>query len=209
MINVDQINKLQRDTVDRWHDEAIDNPFDGLEATICKQHSFNFQLWHEEDIARSRDVSDAQIAQVKRAIDGFNQQRNDWIEKVDDEITAMVKLKDITISADAPLNTETPGSAIDRLSIMALRVYHLREQLERTDVDQQHRESVEKKLAVCLMQQADLSESLQGLLNDIFAGKKKHRTYRQNKMYNDPTLNPYLYAARSGTETANSGKKAA
>ncbi len=205
MINVEHINKLQRDTVDRWHNEPIDNPFGGLEATICKQHSFNFQLWHQEDIARSRDVSDAQIAEVKRAIDGFNQQRNDWIEKVDDQITAMLKLKDITVSHDAPLNTETPGSAIDRLSIMALRVYHLREQLERTDADQQHRETVENKLAVCLMQQADLSQSLQALLNDIFAGKKKHRTYRQNKMYNDPTLNPYLYAARA----SNSATKAA
>lgn len=201
MIKVEQINKLQSTTVDRWHHEPIDNPFDGLEATICKQHSFNFQLWHEEDIARSRDVSDTQIAKVKRAIDGFNQQRNDWIEKVDDEITAMLKLKDIPVSEDTPLNTETPGSAIDRLSIMSLRVYHLREQLERTDVDQQHRENVENKLAVCLMQQADLSQSLQELLSDIFAGKKRHRTYRQNKMYNDPTLNPYLYAARGSSST--------
>jgi hypothetical protein len=205
MINVEQISKLQRDTVDRWHRDPIDNHFDGLEATICKQHSFNFQLWHQEDIARSRDVSDAQIAEVKRAIDGFNQQRNDWIEKVDDEITAMLKLKEVVVSDDTPLNTETPGSAIDRLSIMALRIYHLREQLERTDADQQHREKVENKLAVCLMQQADLSQSLQELLNDIFAGKKRHRTYRQNKMYNDPTLNPYLYAARDG----RSAKKAA
>jgi hypothetical protein len=199
MINVERITKLQRDTVDRWHREPIDNPFDGLEATICKQHSFNFQLWHQEDIARSRDVSDAQIAEVKRAIDGFNQQRNDWIEKVDDEITSMLKLKDVKVSGDTPLNTETPGSAIDRLSIMALRVYHMREQLERADVDQQHREKVEQKLAVCLMQQADLSQSLQELVDDIFAGRKKHRTYRQNKMYNDPTLNPYLYAARAGS----------
>ena len=205
MINVTQINKLQRDTVDRWHHDPIDNPFDGLEATICKQHSFNFQLWHQEDIARSRDVSDAQIAEVKRAIDGFNQQRNDWIEKVDDEITAMLKLKDVAVADDTPLNTETPGSAIDRLSIMALRVYHLREQRDRTDADSQHIKKVEQKLAVCLMQQADLSQSLQELLNDIFAGKKKHRTYRQNKMYNDPTLNPYLYAARAGS----SAKKAA
>ena len=117
----------------------------------------------------------------------------------------MLKLKEVTVDESTPLNTETPGSAIDRLSIMALRIYHLREQLERTDVDQQHQEKVENKLAVCLMQQADLSQSLQELLNDIFAGKKRHRTYRQNKMYNDPTLNPYLYAARDG----RSVKKAA
>jgi len=195
MTDIEQINKLHRDTVDRWHREPIDNPFDGLEATICKQHSFNFQLWHQEDIARSQLVSDSQLANVKRTIDSLNQQRNDWVEKVDDEITAMLKLKDILVSEDTPLNTETPGSAIDRLSIMSLRVYHLREQLDRTDVDNQHRDKVKEKLAICLVQQADLSRSLQELLDDIFAGKKRHRTNRQNKMYNDPTLNPRLYAA--------------
>jgi hypothetical protein len=131
MINVDEITKLQRDTVDRWHKEPIDNPFGGLMATICKQHSFNYQLWHEEDIARSRDVSDAQIAKVKRAIDGFNQQRNDWIERIDDEITAILKRVEVQLDDGARLNTETPGSAIDRLSIMALRIYHLEEQLQR------------------------------------------------------------------------------
>lgn len=203
MIDVQQISRLHQTTVARWHDQPIDNPFDGLLATVCKQHSFNFLLWHEEDIARSRDVSDARIARVKRAIDKYNQLRNDWIEKIDDELTAMLKLADVCVHDGTPMNTETPGSVIDRLSIMALRIYHLDEQLNRKDVNQQHVESVQHKLAVCRLQRHDLAESLQQLLQDIFAGRKRHRTYRQCKMYNDPTLNPYLYAVKSETKLKN------
>ena len=193
MIDVAKIVKLQTDTVERWHKEAIDNLYQGIEATICQQHSFNYQLWHEEDIARSRDVTDTEIARVKRSIDQFNQQRNDWIEKVDDEITLAIEKSGVTSEADALMNTETPGSTIDRLSILSLRIYHLREQLQRDDVSQEHLDSVQQKIAICLLQQEELKIALQQLIDDIFAGKKKHRTYRQLKMYNDPALNPYLY----------------
>ena len=182
MIKVSKVNELHRSTVARWHEVEIDNPYEGLLATICKQHSFNFLLWHEEDIARSRDVTDEKIAQVKRAIDGYNQNRNDWIEKVDDEITSMLTEQGIQPEPDARLNTETPGSAFDRLSIMSLRLYHLDEQLEREDASDEHIQSVEQKIAVCLMQHADLSQSLQQLLDDIFGGQKVHKTYRQFKM---------------------------
>ncbi len=129
-IDVRQLTTLQQETVARWHQQEIDNPYVGLLGTVCQQHGFNFQLWHEEDIARSLDVSDREIARVKRSIDRFNQQRNDWIEKIDDDITAMLERDGIQTSGDAPLNTETPGSAVDRLSILALRIFHLREQLE-------------------------------------------------------------------------------
>ena len=196
MFSVADINELHRKTVERWHDFEINNPYEGILATVCKQHSFNFLLWHEEDIARSRDVSDDRIAQVKRAIDRYNQQRNDWIEKVDDQISSVLIANGVQTASDATLNTETPGSAIDRLSIMSLRVYHLDEQLNRVDVGASHKASVEQKLAVCRMQQVDLSNSLQTLVEDVFAGRKIHRTYRQFKMYNDPALNPYLYQAR-------------
>ena len=201
MINVQEIVQMQVDCVARWHVEPISNPFaqDGtvtsLFATACQQHQFNYLLWHEEDIARSRDVTDAKIAEVKRNIDRFNQARNDWIEKVDDWITADLESKSIQHAADAKLNTETPGSAVDRLSIMSLRVFHLDEQLARKDVDQQHFEKVNMRLAICRLQQKDLAQSLEELLSDIYAGAKRHRTYRQMKMYNDPTLNPYLYGA--------------
>lgn len=193
MFDVQAITQLQHEMVSRWHEQDVDNPYDGFEAIVCKQHSFNFLLWHEEDIARSPDVGDQRIAQVKRAIDGYNQNRNDWIEKVDDWISERLESSPISAATDLPLNTETPGSAVDRLSIMSLRLYHLREQLDRKDVDAKHLESVQHKIAVCLMQHDDLSNSLQELVNDIAEGKKRHRTYRQFKMYNDPALNPYLY----------------
>ena len=196
MIDVKQINELHHDTVVRWHEQAIDDPYDGVWAIIGKQHSFNFLLWHEEDIARSQDVTDTRIAEVKRAIDGYNQQRNDWIERIDDWLTDALESQQVEPAADAPRNTETPGSVIDRLSILSLRLYHLQEQLDRSDVDQEHLRSVEQKIAICRIQQDDLSTSLSELLSDISAGKKRHRTYRQFKMYNDPTLNPYLYESR-------------
>ncbi|MFK7766440.1 MAG: DUF4254 domain-containing protein [Mariniblastus sp.] len=203
MINVEKIVELQTETVARWHQVPVDNSYEDIFTVICQQHSFNYLLWHEEDIARSRDVTDAEIARVKRSIDGYNQQRNDWIEKVDDEISAQVESSGVSIPDDAPMNTETPGCTIDRLSILALRIYHLNEQLERDDVSEEHFESVRKKIAVCLLQQDDLKKSLQQLLDDIFAGRKRHRTYRQFKMYNDPTLNPYLYKAKAKSSAAS------
>ena len=192
-ISVEQVIALQTETVAKWHQQPVDNTYDGVLSTICQQHSFNYLLWHEEDIARSKDVTDAEIARVKRSIDKLNQQRNDWIEKVDNEITKAVDASGISASDNTPMNTETPGCTIDRLSILSLRIYHLREQLERDDVGQDHIDSVNQKIAICLLQQDDLKKSLTELLSDIFAGRKRHRTYRQFKMYNDPALNPYLY----------------
>ena len=199
MIDVAKIIELQTETVARWHQAPVDNQYEDIFTVICQQHSFNYLLWHDEDIARSRDVTDAEIARVKRSIDQYNQQRNDWIEKVDDEISAQVAATGVSVPNDAPMNTETPGCTIDRLSILALRIYHLNEQLDREDVSEDHLESVRTKIAVCLLQQDDLQNSLQQLLDDIFAGRKRHRTYRQFKMYNDPTLNPYLYKAKAKT----------
>lgn len=197
MIDVKQVTQLHRETVALWHDSPVSNPYSSLMEIVCKQHSFNFLLWHEEDIARSRDVGDARIAEVKRSIDGYNQNRNDWIEKIDDWITEYLQQNLIQAPSSAQLNTETPGSVIDRLSILALRIYHLNEQAERADASPEHIESVQRKIAVCLLQHDDLSISLEQLLGDIGAGRKRHLTYRQFKMYNDPTLNPYLYQAQS------------
>jgi hypothetical protein len=190
---VKAVNKLHRETVVRWHQCEPDNRYEELLGTICQQHQYNFLLWHEEDIARSPDVSDARIAMVKRAIDGYNQQRNDWIERIDEALIDMLSETGPKPAENARLNTETPGSAIDRLSIMALRIYHLEEQLERKDVDQAHIERVEQRLARCRAQQADLSQSLAELLADLASGRRVLKVYRQMKMYNDATLNPYLY----------------
>ena len=208
MISIEDIIKLQTQTVIDWHSGPIENNASGLMATVCTQHSFNYQLWHEEDIARSPDVSDQEIARVKRSIDRFNQQRNDWIEKIDDQIAEMIQSKNIQTAEDAVLNTETPGSAIDRLSIMSLRLYHLDEQLQRSDASEEHRQSVEQKIGVCQLQQSELAKSLQQLVDAIAAGTKRHLTYRQFKMYNDPTLNPYLYNAKNRDCSVGTSAKA-
>ncbi len=196
LINVAAIVDLQTKMVERWHQRDVDNPHEGFFHVVCQEHQFNFLLWHEEDVARNPNVTDARIAQVKRAIDRCNQQRNDWIERIDDAITNHPRLRSVQCGSTMPLNTETPGSAIDRLSILSLRIYHLREQLTRADVDQDHRCGVEQKLAIAQAQQSELAHSLQLLLDDIFAGHKRHRVYRQMKMYNDPTLNPQIYATQ-------------
>ena len=196
MIHVEDITTLHKTMVVRWHEHDVDNPYSELLGIVCQQFGYNFLLWHEEDIARGTDVPDAKITQVKRNIDRYNQLRNDWIEKIDDYITEDLSAKQIQPRQDARLNTETAGSVIDRLSILALRTYHMQEQLERTDASPEHRRSVEHKLAICFAQHDDLSNSLHELLQDIYSGQKRHKTYRQLKMYNDPTLNPYLYRAR-------------
>lgn len=190
---VSEITQLQIDTVAAWHQGPIENSFDGFKALVCQQHEYNYRLWHEEDIARSPTADDTKIAAVKRAIDKLNQQRNDMIEKLDDAITELLEKLHIQPAAGAPINTETAGSAIDRLSIMSLRLYHYREQLEREDADAEHRAKVAARIDLCQQQHADLSNSLAELLRDIFAGKKQHKTYRQMKMYNDPSLNPEIY----------------
>ncbi|MEM7479328.1 MAG: DUF4254 domain-containing protein [Planctomycetota bacterium] len=194
MINVNDVLSLHEQTVALWHEEPIANGYEGVMELICQQHAFNFELWHQEDIARSKDVTDEEIATVKRNIDRLNQARNDHIEKVDDWLTVEITARQIESDSEARLNTETPGSAVDRLSIMSLRLYHYREQLEREDASEEHLARVQTRIAMCEEQRQDLSQSLRELLTDIESGIRVHKTYRQMKMYNDPTLNPYLYS---------------
>ncbi len=201
MIEVQHITRLHRETVSHWHKEPIANPYTGLLHVVCEQHKFNFQLWHEEDIARSPDVGDARIAAVKRAIDGYNQKRNDWIEKLDDFFLTELHCLSVQPEPAARHNTETPGSTIDRLSILALRLYHMEEQATRTDATMEHVSKARDRLVILREQHHDLSTSLAELLEDIFAGRKRLKVYRQFKMYNDPTLNPYLYHAAPRRET--------
>lgn len=194
---VQAVTEMQRETVARWHVEPIDNSYTDLLGTVCQQHQFNFLLWHEEDVARSPNVTDRRIAEVKRQIDQYNQQRNDWIEKVDEAIMALLADAPITPNETVPLNTETPGSAMDRLSIMALRIFHMDEQLQREDADDSHKQNVAAKLMRCHEQHQDLSTALAQLLDDLASGKKRLKLYRQMKMYNDPKLNPYLYTGKT------------
>ena len=158
---------------------------------IETNHRYNSLLWAEEDLARRKDVPDAAIALNKRAIDGFNQKRNDAVEKIDEAILS--RLASITPQAGARLNSETAGSMIDRLSIMSLKIKAMREQTLRTDVDAAHIESCQAKLAKLLEQRGDLAGCLDTLLTQAAAGSAYYKIYRQFKMYNDPKLNPQLY----------------
>jgi hypothetical protein len=207
MISVTEIVELHQSAVSRWHRSGLDIPYPSTSflTAVCQQHQFNYLLWHEEDRARSPEASDTEIARVKRAIDGYNQKRNDWIEKIDDQIADMLARNQIAPHDSASLNTETPGSAIDRLSILSLRLYHLEEQLVRTDVDEQHLRGVQNKVAICRLQQQELATSLGELFDDLWSGRKRHRTYRQLKMYNDPALNPYLYRGGQPSESKANG----
>lgn len=193
MIDVATITELHRTAVTRWHEQPIDNPYEGSLHLVCRQHEQNYRLWHQEDIARSPEAGDSEIAAVKRKIDKLNQARNDLIEQVDVRLIEELAAAGVQPEPTARPNSETPGSVIDRLSILALRIYHMEEQAARTDADRQHRQKAIGKLAVLYEQLEDLSTALAALLDDIFAGRKRLKVYRQFKMYNDPTLNPCLY----------------
>lgn len=152
----------------------------------------NYLLWHEEDKARRTDVDDSAIAAVKRAIDKLNQQRNDQIEKLDEAILTEVSKISPEFTTEI-INSETPGSIVDRISIMSLKVYHMDEDSRRDDIDSTHREHSLHRLSVLKLQRSDLYNSLEQLLDDYTSGKKTMKLYKQFKMYNDPALNPELY----------------
>ena len=158
---------------------------------IEANHRFNILLWDEEDQARRRDVPDSAIAANKRAIDGYNQKRNDAIERIDEAL--LVRLAGIVPVPDAWHSSETAGSMIDRLSILALKIFHMRAQTERTDATPAHVATCREKLERLGLQRADLGRCLDTLLARAAGGTAFWRVYRQFKMYNDPTLNPWLY----------------
>ena len=195
LIDVDRLVHLHDQTVERWHAGPIVNderePFSAL---ALNNHAFNFQLWHEEDQARDASADDTVIARVKRNIDRFNQQRNDAMERVDEWVLSTLAKRGPTADAKQPLHSESVGSIVDRLSILALKIYHMREETLRDDADEAHKASCRAKLDVLREQRGDLAEALRALEADLRAGRKRFKVYRQMKMYNDPTLNPILYA---------------
>ncbi len=190
MLDVEQINQLHRETTIRWHAQAMDNPCEGFLHAACEQHACNFRLWHEEDEARRPDVDDVIIARTKRRIDRLNQQRHDWIERLDRMLLEDIEARGIGPLRDAPLNTETAGSAIDRLSVLALRIYHLERAGDDDLLDSQTRTEAAARLAICHEQQADLTEALESLWQEVTAGCRRFKLYRQLKLYNDPRFRP-------------------
>ncbi len=194
--------KEQLDAVARWHDvepefEDPGPPEPGRDRFLriaLAQHLTNFRLWHVEDRARRKDVGPEVIAACKYEIDGLNQRRNDLIERMDACLAAMVEPL-LPGGARDRYNTETVGGALDRLSILALKVYHMAEQARRPDVGQEHRAECGRKLAVLELQRENLLAGVIELLEEYRQGLKKPRVFHQFKMYNDPRLNPELYGA--------------
>jgi hypothetical protein len=180
--------------IDFWHADKGDyrKAGEGLNPLARDLARRNYELWHEEDQARRTDVDDSVIASVKRRIDKLNQARNDMIEKLDEQILAWLDKKLSGIPDDV-INSETPGSIVDRISIMSLKIYHMREDTLRTDVTAEHLARSRRKLAILTEQRGDLYLALERLVSDYLAGKKRMKLYRQFKMYNDPELNPELY----------------
>lgn len=195
---------LSAAVIAQFHDQSHDVPgwpqagerHAGAEALapwrwIEANHRYNSLLWAEEDLARRKNVADAAIVANKRAIDGFNQKRNDATEKIDEAL--LTRLQAVTPAPGARLSSETAGAMIDRLSIMSLKIRAMREQTLRTDADAAHIEACRAKLERLLEQRGDLAACLDALLAEAAAGTGYFKIYRQFKMYNDPKLNPQLY----------------
>lgn len=160
---------------------------------VARQHMANFELWHIEDEARNPLAADADLAQVKRRIDRTNQRRNDLAEQLDAALLGWLKTRSLP-KASAPLHSESPGLIIDRLSILALKIYHTREETLRTEAPAGHLDRNLNRLAVLNEQRNDLAGCLDELWRETLAGSRRFKLYRQLKMYNDPALNPVLYA---------------
>ena len=174
-------------------DTPINNPDkrETIENRLYLKCWIDTVQWHFEDIIRDPHINPEEALSLKRRIDRSNQDRTDLVEQIDSYFRQ--KYADVKMQADARLNTESPAWAIDRLSILALKIYHMREQVERTDVDAEHHERCEAKLNILLEQQVDLSAAIDQLLADIEQGRIYMKVYRQMKMYNDPATNPVLY----------------
>ena len=182
----------------RWDDvdHPIENPYEpgSLEHLLYHKNWIDTVQWHLEDIIRDPQIDPVAALAIKRRIDKSNQDRTDMVEYIDSYL--LDKYKDVDPRPDARLNTETPAWAIDRLSILTLKIYHMAREAERTDVGDAHRAACRKKLDVLLAQQVDLSGAIEELIGDIEAGRKYMKTYKQMKMYNDPALNPVLYGQK-------------
>ncbi len=188
MLDAAHIAALHAQSTLHGHDPAslAPVPSSPVAQLVLDQHQANFDLWHREDAARDPDASDCTIVQVKHDIDRLNQLRNDLAEQID---IALLQLA--PENSNAPLHSESPGLIIDRLSILALKIFHTEEQLHRSTPEHQQRNN--DRFLVLNQQRADLVSCLADLWKDVLAGRRRFKLYRQLKMYNDPTLNPVLY----------------
>ena len=198
MAFTEKANKIFNQAINDYHvkdniDTPINNPFEegSIENRLYLKCWIDTVQWHFEDIIRDPQIDPAEALLLKRRIDKSNQDRTDLVERIDSYFREIYK--DVKVQDDARINTESPAWAVDRLSILALKIYHMKEQVERPEASAEHKAKCQAKLDVLLEQQVDLSTAIDQLLEDIEAGRKYMKVYRQMKMYNDPSTNPVLY----------------
>lgn len=192
-------NRIFSEAIADYHqtnhvDTPMNNPYQApsIEYYLYTKNWIDTVQWHLEDLIRNPNINPVEALALKRRIDRSNQDRTDLVELIDSYF--LDTYKDTLIQPDATINTESPAWAIDRLSILQLKIYHMRQETERTDVDETHRKQCQTKLNILFEQQKDLSSAIDRLIEDISLGKKYMKTYKQMKMYNDPALNPVLYS---------------
>ncbi len=190
--------RIFENTTSEYHryddvDAKVENPYEAgtIEHTLFAKNWIDAVQWHLEDIIRDPEIDPVEALALKRRIDKSNQDRTDMVEELDTYFRE--KYKDVAVDSDATINTESPAWALDRLSILALKIYHMQAEVDRTDASEEHLAKCRGKLAVLLEQRGDLTTAIDQLLDDIAAGKKYMKVYRQMKMYNDPATNPVLY----------------
>jgi hypothetical protein len=189
LVNVDEIVQLQIEWTRHWHE--VPTPPKTIEpwAAIERNHRMNFDLWHAEDVARRDDLGPASVRDAKHTIDRCNQSRSDAIEQFDVWLLSQLP----PVRPNIPLHSETPGMIIDRLSILSLKLYHMRIEAARETATDEHRRKCSSKCAMLEEQHGDLKRCLQTLLTELQSGARQCKLYRQFKMYNDASLNPQLY----------------
>ena len=195
----DKANKIFQEVIEKYHEkdtveQPFENPYDSenelIEHLLYRKCWIDTVQWHYEDIIRDKHIDPVDALTLKRQIDASNQDRTDTVEYIDSYF--LEKYKNVEPKADATINSESPAWAIDRLSILALKIYHMHDEANREDASQEHQIKCKAKLDVLLEQRVDLSTAINQLLEDIAAGKKYMKVYRQMKMYNDDELNPVL-----------------
>ena len=194
-------NRIFNRVIEEYHrwddvDRPVENPYEPgtIDHLLYHKNWIDTVQWHLEDIIRDPAIDPAEALKIKRRIDKSNQDRTDLVELIDSFF--LDKYKNVKVLPDATINTESPAWAIDRLSILTLKIYHMREEANRPDATAEHKARCEQKLAVLMEQKKDLSMALDQLLSDIRDGKKYMKVYKQMKMYNDPALNPVLYGKK-------------
>ena len=198
MVNADACYAVFQRSVDDYHrtddiNAAIQNPFapDSLEHMLYAKNWIDTVQWHMEDLIRNPEIDPAAGMELKRRIDSSNQRRTDMVERIDDYFVR--EFAHVTPAPGARINSETPAWLLDRMSILVLKIYHMDEQVRRTDVDEKHRQQCAAKLSILMEQKEDMRLAFDELVEDIANGVRRFKVYRQMKMYNDASLNPVLY----------------